>query len=90
LQITSARLEPTAVRIGELLLGTPDGGVTPEFARVLRNQILFKDRRWFVLENPNSPPVRDRASQQLTLRVTKGPPDAVNPFVRSLPGRPGV
>jgi hypothetical protein len=89
LRVTSARLEPTAVRIGELLLGTPDGGVTPEFARVLRNQILFKDRRWFVLENGTVSAGADVAGQ-LTLRVTPGSPDAVNPFVQSLPGRRGV
>ena len=90
LRVTSARLEPTVVRIGELLLGTPDGGVTPEFARVLRNQILFKDRRLFVLENGSSPAGDDGFAQRLTLRVAPGSPEAVNPFVRSLPGRPGV
>ena len=87
LRVTSARLEPTVVRIGELLLGTPDGGVTPEFARVLRNQILFKDRRWFVLENGSGPTGGDDFAQRLTLRVAPGSPEAVNPFVRSLPGR---
>ncbi len=85
LKITSARLEPTAVRIGELLLGTPDGGVTPEFARVLRNQILFKDERWLVLKNGSNHRATAEGSERPTLRVAIGSPDALNPFVRSLP-----
>ena len=41
--LAAERLEPSAVRIGELLFGTRDAGITPEFARVLRNQILGKE-----------------------------------------------
>ncbi len=48
-QVASERFEPTAVRIGEMLFGTPDGGITPEFASVLRRQILHKDQRWLIL-----------------------------------------
>ena len=48
-QLASSRFEPTAVRIGELLFGTPEGGITPEFAAVLRRQILLKDQRWLLL-----------------------------------------
>ena len=43
-------LEPFARRMGDLVLGTRGGGITPEFARVLRSQILEKDRRWILLE----------------------------------------
>ena len=50
MQQASRRLEPTAVEIGEVLFGTPEDGLTPEFAHVLRNQILGKDRRWLVLQ----------------------------------------
>ncbi len=74
-------LEPTVHRIGELLLGTPDGGITPEFARVMRNQILLKDRRWLVLERGSSTSTTSDSSE-LILRVSPGPPDALNPFVR--------
>jgi hypothetical protein len=80
----AAPLEPTIERIGELLFGTPQGGVTPEFARVLRNQILLKDRRWLMLtvqagatSRPNVEP-----SSQLVLQVTRGRDDAPNPFLR--------
>ena len=48
-QLASARFEPTAVKIGELLFGTPEGGITPEFAAVLRRQILLKDQRWLLI-----------------------------------------
>jgi hypothetical protein len=82
LRITSARLEPTAVRIGELLLGTPETGVTPEFARVLRNQVLFKDRRWLVVHEVRDGDAEPAGDQRLTLRVAVGAQDALNPFVR--------
>ena len=45
----ASRLDPTAQNIGEMLLGSPRDGITDEFNEVLRNRILFKDRRWFVL-----------------------------------------
>ena len=52
LEVLSKRLEPMVRRIGDLVLGTRGGGITPEFARVLRTQILEKDRRWILLESP--------------------------------------
>jgi hypothetical protein len=54
LEVLSSRLEPMVRRIGDLVLGTRGGGITPEFARVLRTQILEKDRRWILLESPQS------------------------------------
>jgi len=80
-RVAATPLEPTVHRIGELLLGTPDGGITPEFARVLRNQILAKDRRWLVLETGSSTTTATDSSE-LILRVSPGSPDALNPFVR--------
>ncbi len=49
LEVASSRFEPTAREIGNTLFGTREGGITPEFSRVLRAQILLKDRRWFVV-----------------------------------------
>jgi hypothetical protein len=49
LRVTSTRLEPTVRRIGDLVLGTRAGGLTPEFNRVLRQQILLKDRRGVIV-----------------------------------------
>ncbi|MCA9117675.1 MAG: hypothetical protein KDA79_21540, partial [Planctomycetaceae bacterium] len=42
------------------LFGRRDGEITPEFARVLRRQVLLKDRRWLILEH--SPPAGSPAS----------------------------
>lgn len=42
-------LEPSIVSIGELLFGSPHVEITPEFSRVLRNRVLFKDDRWLLL-----------------------------------------
>ena len=84
IQVTSQRLEPSVRRIGEMLLGTPDGGVTPEFARVLRNQILRKDRRWLVLEMDSGGEEALPGHEKLVVRVTRGSSDAPNPFVRDL------
>lgn len=83
IQVTTQRIEPSVRRVGELLLGTPDGGVTPEFARVLRNQILRKDRRWLVLAMDSE---RDAlpGDPKPVLRVSRGPSDAPNPFVPDL------
>jgi hypothetical protein len=49
LQLASTRFEPTVREIGELLFGGRDTGFSPEFARVLRTQILMKDRRWLMI-----------------------------------------
>jgi hypothetical protein len=49
LRLTSVRLEPTIRHIGDLVLGTRENGLTPEFNRVLRQQILHKDRRGVIL-----------------------------------------
>jgi hypothetical protein len=55
LRLASERLEPTVRRIGDLVLGTRETGLTPEFTRVLRQQILFKDRQGIILgELPRS------------------------------------
>ncbi len=52
-RLASGRLETMVRAIGDLIMGTREGGVTPEFARILRSQVLRKDRRWFVMV-PNS------------------------------------
>jgi len=43
------RLEPVVRDIADMIFGSREGGITPEFSRVLRAQILTKDRRWFVI-----------------------------------------
>ncbi|MEZ6061806.1 MAG: hypothetical protein R3C19_15780 [Planctomycetaceae bacterium] len=48
-QFASTRLEPTVRKIGDMIFGNRETGITPEFSRILRSQILSKDRHWFVL-----------------------------------------
>jgi len=50
LKMANGRLESTITRIGQSLFGSPNGKITPEFARVLRNRVLHKDDRWLVLK----------------------------------------
>jgi len=47
--LANQKLDPVIRAIGMSLFGTPDGGVTPEFASVLRRRILRKDSRWLTL-----------------------------------------
>ena len=67
LRIASDRLEPTVRSIGDMIFGTRETGITPEFARVLRAQILSKDRRWFIVV-PDSGQSDD--SESSTLKIT--------------------
>ena len=51
MRIANDRLEPTVTEIGKALFGSPITGITPEFARVLRNRVLHKDERWLILKS---------------------------------------
>lgn len=68
LQVTANRFEPTVRRLGDLVFGTPEEGISPEFAAVLRNQILHKDRRWLLLRNSAS--ASAMPAQPHTVQVT--------------------
>ena len=48
IRMAGDRIEPVIREIGDDLFGTPETGIDPNFAKVLRNQILGKDRRWLV------------------------------------------
>lgn len=50
LRIANDRLQPVVTEIGRSLFGSPSSGITPEFARVLRNRVLHKDQRWLTLK----------------------------------------
>jgi hypothetical protein len=76
LQLASTRFEPTARKIGDMILGSREGGVTPEFARVLRTQILLKDRRWLVVTNRRPPDGASPAtSSQIQIVMPTAPMD---------------
>ena len=51
--LASTSFEPTARAVGDAIFGGRETGVTPEFSRVLRAQILMKDRRWLVIVPPS-------------------------------------
>ncbi len=55
-RMASNRFETTVRSIGDMVFGTREKGITPEFARILRSQILRKDRRWFVMIADQSGP----------------------------------
>ena len=78
---TSQRFEPTVRRIGELLIGTPEGGITPEFAAVLRNQVLGKDRRWLVLETAHNNDTDSSPDPAGSLTVVRGHHERLSPFL---------
>lgn len=49
LRIAGERIEPILRQIGDEVMGTREGGIEPGFAKVLRNQILGKDRTWITI-----------------------------------------
>jgi hypothetical protein len=48
-------VEPLVRKLGDEIIGSPDRGIDPGFARVLRHQILGKDRRWVIAELVDDP-----------------------------------
>jgi hypothetical protein len=83
LSIAAERLEPAVRRVGDMIFGNRETGVSPEFARVLRNQILGKDRRWLVLmTEPVRGNMTSTKSEPKALRIQLGRDEPVNPFVR--------
>lgn len=65
IQLAGDRLEPIVREIGDDLFGTRESGIDPDFARVLRNQILGKDKRWIVA-------VPEEGSERLPDRLVRG------------------
>ena len=60
--------------MGDLVFGSPKEGISPEFAAVLRNQILHKDRRWLLLQGTGT--TASRASDVGQIRVKFASPRA--------------
>ena len=46
--VAGESLEPIVRKIGDEIFGSEELGIDPDFARVLRSQILQKDRRWII------------------------------------------
>ncbi|MEM6363422.1 MAG: hypothetical protein AAF539_01175 [Planctomycetota bacterium] len=49
LESAGRRIEPLLRSLADEVIGTRESGIEPGFARVLRNQILGKDRTWITL-----------------------------------------
>ncbi len=85
-RLASQRMEGTVEEIINGVFGSPDLGITPEFARVVRAQVLGKDKRWLVLEAGTNASKRPRSARpaKLALNVRYGGEPAVNPFLQML------
>ncbi|MEZ6087592.1 MAG: hypothetical protein R3C05_06125 [Pirellulaceae bacterium] len=70
LELATQRLEPLVRQIGDEIFGTQEEGISPGFARVLRNQILHKDHRWIEAERVASSP-QDQTTP--VLRIAEEP-----------------
>lgn len=71
MRIANDRLQPTVTEIGKALFGSPRTGITPEFARVLRNRVLHKDERWLILKStPGTDQPKHDGVTALPLRVS--------------------
>jgi len=75
-RVAGRRIEPMLREIGDEVMGTRTGGIQPGFARVLRNQILGKDRVWLTVHSGGPRPV----TQPIVASVDRG--FAVYPIVR--------
>ncbi len=85
-ELAADYVEPCVRRIGDLLFGTREEGIAPEFAQVLRNQILDKDCRWLVLDTPADSVPLKKISAATLLPVHLGGYPEVNPFAVQLQG----
>ncbi len=79
--LTGDRLEPMIIRIGDMLMGTRETGISPQLARVLRYRLLHKDSRFYVLERKAGEEAQTKESHVTTLRVKLGGEPTVHPFV---------
>lgn len=78
----SLRFEKTLVTISEKMFGTPETQITTSFARVLRNQVLRKDQRWFVVTFPDEKPSSKPAPAE-SLAFDLGVTGNENPFINA-------
>jgi hypothetical protein len=82
-QLAGDRLEPVVREIADELFGTRDSGISPSFARVLRNQILGKDKRWLLAFPSDGTSPIESETRQLSepFRVIHGDNDLPYPLI---------
>jgi len=70
LEAATAHIEPMARRMGDIVFGTREKGITKEFARVIRSQILLKDLEYLVLDpgSDKAPPFDPRRPLRATVQ----------------------
>lgn len=73
MQLAGARLEPMVRHIGDLIFGTREKGITPEFSRILRSQILKKDRRWLVMVPRDTETTTEHSGAAIPVRRAPAP-----------------
>lgn len=72
-RLAGQRIEPILRQIGDEIMGTREGGIEPGFARVLRNQILGKDRSWITVisdDGESSARIGDKRNEPEVPRLT--------------------
>ena len=79
LQVASSSFEPSARAIGDAVFGNRNEGITAEFSRVMRTQILLKDRRWLIVVPDTSAPLEN--TQNLPIRMHAATVPAEFPLV---------
>ncbi|MEM9588809.1 MAG: hypothetical protein AAGA03_16120 [Planctomycetota bacterium] len=79
IELATRRMEPVIRSIGDDLFGTPEKGIDPAFASVLRNQILRKDQRWIIAR-----PLPSGNEEQATMRIRPAQDRMRYPIVYSL------
>jgi hypothetical protein len=72
ISIANERLEPTINEIGVSLFGSPNGEITPEFARVVRHRILHKNSRWLTVETEEGLDATGGQSKTIPGRISSG------------------
>jgi hypothetical protein len=84
MELTDQELGAEVEKIGQMIFGSPLGGVTPEFARILRRKILLKDMRWYLLVTSDDEPSTEISSmgkmESQTLPVVFAWHSEENPF----------